>query len=352
MDHTPDRTASQDSTQRQGRVTKPPRGRYDATVRVNRPICREHHLLRVHVPTGLPASRPGQFIQLGCRPPYTGSGTQSLLGRAYDWQPGQPLVLAQPEMRQPMALLRRPFSIAGRGDDDDGTWIDVIHRVVGVGTSWLAGLTPGDRVDLIGPLGNWFTLPQDRCVGLMVGGGVGLPPMFYLSQALHRAGWSAVGFVGALTGDLLAVTFVDGVEPDSEGVPVASVQQYARYGFDAVVTTDDGTVGLHGRVTDGLQRYLRSQPEGRAKQTVIYTCGPNPMMRAVAQLAARFGIDCKVCLEQAMACGMGTCQSCVVKIEDSQGLAQGTTGCGTPWRYRLACADGPVFPASAVVWSP
>ncbi len=329
------------------------RGRFDATVELNRVICREHYVLRLRLPGGFPPSLPGQFVQLGCRPPGAPDGAIDaswLGGCEHAWQPGDtPPQAQQPELRERVSVLRRPFSIAGRGDDAGGSWIDVIHRVVGVGTAWLAGLKRGDAVDLIGPLGNWFTLPAGKSMGLLVGGGVGLPPMFYLAQALYEAGWDAVGFVGALTADLLAVTFVADTPPDGQGAPWRCVEEYSQFDFPTVVTTDDGSLGMHGRITRGLERYLSAQTREDAAKTVVFTCGPNPMMHAVARLSASHSVDCQVCVEQAMACGMGTCQSCVVKIESPQD-PHGTTDAGRPWRYRLACTDGPVFQAKEVLW--
>jgi dihydroorotate dehydrogenase electron transfer subunit len=332
----------------------PARSRFDAAVEFNRAICREHFRLRLRIATGpaFPATRPGQFIQLGCRPP-EGNGASDTLDAGLEWMPERPPVLTQPELCAPMALLRRPFSLAGRGDDERGTWIDVIHRVVGIGTAWLAGLRPGDRVDFIGPLGNWFFLPEGKSNGLLVGGGVGLPPMFYLAEALRDAGWSATAFVGALCRDLLAVTFNEGCEAcDVEGNPSLSAQEFARLGYRTVVTTDDGSFGLKGRITAGLERTLANLSRDDARQTIIFVCGPDRMMHAVAALAAKFGVDCRVCLEQAMACGMSTCQSCVVRIEDTA-KPQAFTAApeNRPWRYKLACTDGPVFDAREVVWT-
>ena len=182
-------------------VSVPRRARFDATVEFNRPVCREHFLLRMRIDRGqvFPPTKPGVFIQLGCRTPDGAADFDALGGHDLEWQPGEMPPLMQPELCHSLALFRRPFSLAGRGDDAHGTWIEVIHRVVGVGTAWLAALKPGDAVDLIGPLGNHFELPANKSIGLLVGGGVGLPPMFYLAEAMRAKNWQAVGFVGAMT---------------------------------------------------------------------------------------------------------------------------------------------------------
>ena len=334
------------------------RGLYEGRVEFNRTLCREHLHLRVRLAGGFPPTQPGQFIQLGCRPPDSMLADRAALhGEQTCWRPDGPPRLGQIELCGAMALLRRPFSLAGRVDEPGGAvLLDVIHRVVGVGTAWLAALEPGDPVDLLGPLGNQFDLPPGKSLGLMVGGGVGLPPMFYLAEALGAAGWDGVGFVGAMTADLLAVDWEEGIPPSLKGEPVASIRQFARCGFPSVVTTDDGSLGLPGRITMGLERYLSTLDEPTRRRAVVYTCGPEPMMRAAAAMAESAGIDCQVCLEQAMACGMGTCQSCIVRIEhhppqpDPLTPAHGCTPEGRAWRYNLACTDGPVFPSNKVVW--
>ena len=296
----------------------------------NESICREHFRLRLGTGGSSAQTRPGQFVQLGCRPP---QGEQDQVCQ-HEWEPGQNLQVGQAELREPLALLRRPFSLSGRGNDDDGDWMEIIYRTVGVGTDWMAGLKAGDRVDMIGPLGNGFELPPGKSIGLLVAGGVGVGPIFYLAEALHQARWEAVGFLGSTTVDLLAA------ERESGG-RAENINQFSRFGFRSVVTTEDGTLGLTGLVTDGLAAYLADRSSEQAERTVVFTCGPTAMMRAVAELAADHGVDCQVCLEQSMACGMGTCQSCVVKVREDDGQA---------WRYRLTCTDGPVFPAEQVVW--
>ncbi len=344
-------------SQRHDTRTGPARcGRFDATVMFNESICQEHYRLRLRVAEALPQSQPGQFVQLGCRTPNSVIDSEQLFGGELQWprdgvcEDASGNIVRQVELVEPLALLRRPFSIAGRGDDARGTWLDVIHRVVGVGTRWLAELRGGDAVDLIGPLGNWFTLPEDKTTALLVGGGVGLPPMFYLAEAIATAHYQAIGFVGAMSHDLLAVTIADDQAPDPTGLPTMCVGEFAQLGFPAVVTTDDGTCGLHGRITDALADQLDRMTPPVRHQTVVYTCGPEPMMQTVVALCAEHDVSCQVCVEQAMACGMGTCQSCVVRIEDHE-YPHAMTSNGVPWRYRLACTDGPVFDAPSIIWS-
>jgi dihydroorotate dehydrogenase electron transfer subunit len=180
-------------------------------------------------------------------------------------------------------------------------------------------------------------------VRLLVGGGVGLPPMLYLAQYLQQAGWDSAAFIGARSRDLLAVTLKHTMPPDPTARPLPCVVEFSNLGFDSVIATDDGSIGLKGLITTGLEQYLQANPNHPADQTVIYTCGPEPMMRATAAIAARHHIECQACVEQAMACGMGTCQSCVVKVRNPAATS-------TPWRYRLACTDGPVFQANELIW--
>lgn len=328
------------------------RGRFDATVSGNTAICREHFRLTLRLPAGFPETHPGQFIQIGCRPPAATRAAAALLGASFDWSPGSMPSVRQCELLEPLALLRRPFSLAGRVDDADGVQIDVVYRVVGTGTDWLGRLRPGEPVDLIGPLGNGFDLPPGKSLALLVGGGVGLPPMFYLADLLARRRWQALGFIGARTRDLLAVALSADDPAVAGGEPALCVEQFARYGFPAVVSTDDGTAGMRGLITDALGRCIERLDSQARSRAVLFTCGPEPMMHAAARLAQQHGVACQVCLEQTMACGMGTCQSCVVRIA-TEGDAGGPRGGGAdarPWRYMLACTDGPVFASERVVW--
>jgi dihydroorotate dehydrogenase electron transfer subunit len=192
-------------------------------------------------------------------------------------------------------------------------------------------------VSVIGPLGNTFTLPPAGSTALLVGGGVGIPPMIYLAQYL--AGRSAVAFSGAVTRDLLALTITAEPTPCLEGD--LNVAEFAACGIPTVISTDDGSLGYRGYVTQALEDHLnRFYPAGHSTiAPTIYTCGPELMMRRVADIAQSRNIPVQIAVERAMACGMGTCQSCVIKTKTPDG-----------WRYKLACTDGPVFSGDELLW--
>ena len=160
-------------------------------------------------------------------------------------------------------------------------------------------------------------MPFDLELACLVGGGVGIPPMLYLARALAAAACKqAVGFVGALRRDLLPVTLLPppaAPEPSPEGLPLPTVAEFQSHSYPAVITTDDGSLGMKGFVTQALRRFLetRLRHRGTLAGTIVYCCGPTPMMKATAKVAAEFQIPCQVSLEQPMACGMGTCQLCI-----------------------------------------
>lgn len=315
------------------------RGIFAARVVHNQLICTDHYRLRLHL-AAFPACRPGQFLQLTCRSPES----QEYEIHELVWEPGQkPPTVLNHELAERNAFLRRPFSIAGRSEDAAGVQIDVIQRVVGRGTGYLSHLREGDSVDLLGPLGNGFDIPQDLKVALLVGGGVGIPPMFYMAQALAARGIKAVGFVGAQRKDLVPLNIPScSPAPSVDGDPVLNATEFSQHGYPTVISTDDGSLGMKGFVTAALQRFIDKNPSLPRDKTVVFVCGPTPMMRATAAVAEKAGIVCQVSLEQPMACGMGTCQSCVIRVK------QDTSPDG--WVYKLTCTDGPVFDSRTLKW--
>lgn len=368
------------------------RGRFLGRVLRNDLLCPEHYYLTLVV-RDFPASVPGQFIQLSCTPNddfgreggissrHDATAQRASAGgvdfsadtpRELEWRVGGGVELRNdPDLARARAFLRRPFSLAGRREllpppphaaavvaakGGGETELDIIYRVYGKGTRHLETLRAGDEVSLLGPLGHGFVIPKDLGLGLLVGGGVGIPPMFYLAEALHAAGKKGLAFIGAQRRTLLPVALDTGIAPTHTGTPNACTTDFARYGFASVITTDDGSVGMKGFVPEALDRYLAEALEHLPQEKiVVYCCGPTPMMRATAAVAAKHAVVCQVSLEQPMACGMGTCQSCVIRWRPKPEAAalqvvHGTTAEGTGWVYKLTCTDGPVFDVREIVW--
>lgn len=235
-------------------------------------------------------------------------------------RPGQ-FVMVKPAGRLD-PLLRRPFSIFERLRQPDGTiqGLSLLNKRVGVGTSLLYSLDPGDRVSVLGPLGQPFVPVDPPHEAWMVAGGVGLAPFATLAEALAARRTPMTLFYGGRSAsDLYYESF------------------FERLGATLMLATEDGTRGDRGRVTGPLERALKARP-GRAPVT-IYACGPTPMMRAVAQLGEVSRFPVFVSLEPVMGCGMGGCYSCVVRVRRDGGS-----------HFVRSCIDGPVFDAAAVVW--
>jgi dihydroorotate dehydrogenase electron transfer subunit len=198
--------------------------------------------------------------------------------------------------------LRRPFSIYDT--DYEKNELSLLIKTVGNGTAALSKLKEGDILNLIYPLGNSFSLPEGE-KALLIGGGVGIAPMLLLAKLLHGKGYKPDVLIGGRTSD-------DIVEPE----------KYKLFG-EVFITTDDGSAGEKGMV---IQHSLFS---GKVKEySVIYACGPDPMMKAIARLAASHNIPCEISLENTMACGIGACLCCVVETIDGN---------------KTTCIEGPVF---------
>jgi dihydroorotate dehydrogenase electron transfer subunit len=311
---------------------------HTATVAGNRSVCREHFRLSLRLDRFADA-KPGQFVHLS---PWIDDDTApSRVERSIDDWP-RPSAAWSARVSSPM--IRRAFSVASLARDGDGVVVDVIHRVVGKATRWLAGLMPGDRVSVMGPLGNEFPIHRAKSRAWMVAGGVGLPPMLYLARALHAAGKRATALCGAQSADLFPLSLRDAPIPDAtarEARPVS--REFAASGTGVVLSTDDGSLGFAGHVGDALRAHLDAQGgPSIADDLVVYACGPERMLEFVGSLCVASDIECHLCMERSMACGTGTCQSCVVPVRDE------TDDQG--WRYQLCCTDGPIFDARAVLF--
>ncbi|HVD16318.1 MAG TPA: dihydroorotate dehydrogenase electron transfer subunit [Actinomycetota bacterium] len=217
--------------------------------------------------------------------------------------------------------LRRPFSVhrVGRSGGTPAT-VEFSFAVLGPGTQALAALREGEELDVLGPLGRPFRPPATPTACLLVGGGYGAAPLFLLSEELRARGCRVDLLTGAATAERLFK-------------PAES----AAVGDSLTITTDDGSAGRRGVVTDAMPALLAS-----AGGTVVYACGPMAMLAAVARTAAAAGVACQVAVEEQMACGTGICFSCVVPLFDG---APGVT------RMARTCIEGPVFDGAAVAWA-
>jgi len=234
----------------------------------------------VHAPGVVPGAEPGQFVTMRV------GGESS----------------AMP--------LRRAFALSGV----DGDALSVVVAAHGAGTRWIFERGPGDVLDLIGPLGRPFPPPPTGAAALLVAGGYGAAPFVGLAQRLTAAGHPVAAVLGSATADRLY-----------------AVRELASLTRVLVVTTEDGSAGRTGRVTDAA-------PELLPGASVVYACGPMPMLRAVAAQAAAYGLTCHVSVEEAMACGIGVCMTCVLPVVGVDGTS----------RFLRSCVDGPVFDAAKV----
>ena len=234
-------------------------------------------------------------------------------------------------------IAKTPFLAMGEAHRD-GVELYVIHRVVGLGTDWLSRLEIGDSVSIVGPLGNRFQFPTGDGAAILVGGGVGIPPMLYLAKSISGLPQhvKTVAFCGATTSDLLPFT-LDG----------SQAKEFGQCGVESVLCTDDGSFGFRGLVTAALENHLKKAPPPPG--SVIYTCGPEGMMKRVAAIAAEHGVECQVAVERAMACGLGTCQSCCIRLRRDP-KRDGNAFAGKDWIYKLACTDGPIFRGADLLW--
>jgi dihydroorotate dehydrogenase electron transfer subunit len=226
-------------------------------------------------------------------------------------------------------LLGRPFALYDTVLDKAGqpAGVDFVYLVVGKMTGLLSASAVGTPLEVWGPLGNGFsTAPIDHLV--MVGGGIGQTPFL----ALGREFLGGRDY-GRRTRPARKVTLCYGVRTADL---LAGVDDFRDCGVDLRISSDDGTVGHHGLVTEVLEQVL----DEKSGDCRIACCGPEPMMAAVASLAERRGVACEVSLETPMACGIGICFSCVVKVRQADG----------GWDYKRTCVEGPVFDARNIVW--
>ncbi len=267
----------------------------------------DQYILRLSAPKTAAAARPGNFVHLQCAP-------------------GRPL-------RRPMSLMRV---------DPRRGWIDILYKLHGEGTRELARRQPGDSLSLIGPIGQPFKMQDYRQRPLLIGGGVGIPPMLYLAEHMRDCGEAIAPLV--LMGSEVPFPFTP--RPSQimlPGIPagvIASMPLLEDWGLPSRLASLRACSGcFEGYVTDLARCWLDGlDAEGQAG-VEVFACGPTPMLRAVQRLAADYELPCQLSLEEYMACAVGGCAGCAVRIETDTGMAM-----------KRVCVDGPVFDAAGIVF--
>ena len=270
------------------------------------PFAGEQFILRIEAPKCAASATPGSFVHLTCDPDIP---------------------------------LRRSLSIM-RANPAAG-WIDVLFKVVGAGLAALGARKVGDTLSVLGPIGHGFAPHPARPLTLLIGGGVGIPPMMFLAERLivrEDARWQPLVLMGS------EIPFPFATRPSTILVPgmppgvIASMPSLEALGVPSRLASKSGFPGCYdGFITELADAWLAAQPKAGLAEVEVFACGPTPMLAATAQLARRYGLPCQVSLEEFMACGVGGCAGCTVQVATDEGPAM-----------KRVCVDGPVFDAYAV----
>jgi len=264
------------------------------------------HVLKIRAPEIARRARPGSFVHLRCAPSLA--------------------------MRRPMSIMR--------ADATKGT-LDILFKAHGLGTAELAARKVGETLSVLGPIGVPFRLEGYRRRPLLIGGGVGLPPMVYLAEHLRRVG-------GTMPLVVLGseVPFPFTLRPSTIMVPglpphvIATMPLLEDWGIACRLASQEGYPGcFDGFVTELAAGWIEALGSDARDEIEIFACGPTPMLKAVQALAARFAVPAQVSLEEYMACAVGGCAGCTVRVNTPTGPAM-----------KRVCVDGPVFEASTVVF--
>jgi dihydroorotate dehydrogenase electron transfer subunit len=267
----------------------------------------DQYLLRVRAPECAAAALPGSFMHLRCDP--------------------------QLPMRRPISILMT--------DPREG-WVDLLYKVVGEGTRLLATRRIGETLSTLGPIGRPFEINAQRPRPLLIGGGVGMPPMVFLASSLRQNGNLAWARPLVILGSEVPFPFL--ARPSQLLVPGLPAQAIAAmpllddWGIPSRLASLQGYPGcFEGYVTDLARSWLESLDAAALAEVEVFACGPHPMLAAVARLARDFDLPCQVSLEEYMACAVGGCAGCVVQVQTPTGPAM-----------KRVCVDGPVFDAYQV----
>lgn len=265
----------------------------------------EQYVLRLHSPGCANRAVPGSFAHIRCAPDLP--------------------------MRRPLSIMRaRPTE----------GWIEVLYKTIGQGLQSLSEAQPGDRLSVLGPIGNGFSPDDARMMPVLIGGGVGIPPLMFLAEhvAAHYPNLRPVAFFGSE----IPFPFELCDRPVTlEGAPTTAtlaLSDLNAIGIPSRLATTAGYEGCYaGYVTQLAGEWLSSLPADQLTQVTLFACGPEPMLEAVATLAEKFAVPSQLCLEEFMACGVGGCAGCTVQVQTPNGPAM-----------KRVCVDGPVFAGDTV----
>lgn len=288
-------------------VSRPHRGTIfveDAEILSQHAHLGDQHILRVQAPQCAANAQPGSFAHITCGP--------------------------ELPMRRPLSIMRV---------DAKAGWVEFLYKAVGQGTRLLASRKAGERISVMGPIGKPFAPHRERPRTLLMGGGVGMPPMIFLAEHLKAdKHWQPLVLMGS------EVPFPFKTQPSRILVPglpdgvIAAMPLLEDWNVPSRLASLQGYPGCHeGYITDLARTWLSALNETQRKEVEIFACGPHPMLAATAKLAREFDLPCQVSLEEFMACAVGGCAGCVVRVETEQGPAM-----------KRVCVDGPVFDARQV----
>ncbi|HEX7965610.1 MAG TPA: dihydroorotate dehydrogenase electron transfer subunit [Gammaproteobacteria bacterium] len=278
----------------------------DAEILAHEHFAGAQHVLRLKAPQCAARALPGSFVHLSCD--------------------------AALPMRRPMSIMRV--------SPQDG-WVECLYKVVGEGSRLLAARRPGEKLSCLGPIGKPFVLHPEKPRPLLLGGGVGIPPMVFIADAMRtdkRAHWNPLVLMGS------EVPFPFTSRPSTILVPgmpegvIGCMPLMEDWGFPSRLASKQGYAGcFDGFITDLARAWLKTLDAKALAEVEIFACGPTPMLKAAAALAQEFKLPSQVSLEEFMACAVGGCAGCAVEVRTPDGPAM-----------KRVCVDGPVFDGASV----
>ncbi len=269
-----------------------------ARILSNREIAHGHYKMVLNAPDIARTVRPGQFVHVRCT-----------------------------NVNEP--LLRRPFSIYRVKEEK--RVIEILYKVIGKGTAILSKRRKDEELDIIGPLGTPFKIERGIKEAIIIGGGMGIASLYLLAEEIskHNKKTLVKVILGARSKKLI----------------IGKEDLIKLQGINLQIATEDGSMGFRGLATELLRDSLKNISRNPGL-IYIYGCGPYPMLKEVAAISKGLGLPCQVSLEERMACGIGACMGCPIKVKSRYSIPQSQS----PFVYKLTCKDGPVFDADEVIW--